>query len=361
VAFCGNDITYEQVVNNLNVLDYEYYFRLTDMFIEGRYADAMVLFDEILSKGFNALHFIAGLSSHFRDLIVCSNATSRTLAELAPSVAARYDEYCRKCNVGFLYAALAETTACEAAYKLSGNPRLLIEFTLMKLSKIFCPASIPSVSSQPAAAQPAAAQPATQQPVQRQAAPQPAAAPVAQPAVQQPAPQTAPQPAQQTAAPKPSVGGLSIKNIMAQVNADAKEAEVKERREAEAASVLAPITPEGLAAAWQRILDETDKPNLKAGLSAFKPSYDEKENLIVHTVKNKAQKDWIDKNCRLGLQTKLQRYLSNAGVHLEIREAPMTEAELETKPYLPSEKAKVMMEGSQELRDFAGEFQLELS
>ena len=417
VAFCGNDITYEQVISNLNVLDYEYYFRLTDMFVAGNYADALVLFDEILAKGFNSLHFISGLSSHFRDLIVCCNATSRALAELAPSVAARYDEYCRKCNIGFLYAALAETTACEAAYKQSGNPRLLIEFTLIKLAKLFCPAAIPSVAAQPAAApqaapaaQPAvASRPATtpasaQMPAAQPAvasgpatssapaptpaaqpavasgpatspapAPTPAAQPAAtrpasvaptaeaRPAVYQPEAGAATKPAEPQPAPRPAVGGLSIKNLMAQASADVKEEAEKERKAAEAASVLAPITPESLAAAWQRILEETEKPNLKAGLSAFTPTYDAQTNVITQTVKNKAQKDWIDKNCRLSLQTKLQRYLSNAGVHLEIAEVPLSEAEQQTKPYLPSEKAKVMMEKSQDLRDFVGEFQLELS
>lgn len=326
------------------------------MFMAGNYADALVLFDEILSKGFNSLHFISGLSSHFRDLIVCSNATSKGLAELAPTVAARYDEYCRRCGIGFLYAALSETTACESAYKQSGNPRLLIEFTLIKLSKLFCPASIPSVAPQPAAT-PASAPAAVSAPAQ--AAPAPLQA--ARPAVQQPAAQTAPAPATPQTASRPAAGGLSIKNLMAQAKADVKEEAENERKAAEAATVLAPITPEGLAAAWQRILDETEKPNLKAGLSAYKPAYDAEKNLITQMVKNKAQKDWIDKNCRLDLQTKLQRYLSNAGVHLEIAEVPMTEAEQQTKPYLPSEKAKVMMDGSQEMRDFASEFQLELS
>ncbi len=360
VAFCGSDITYEQVISNLNVLDYEYYFRLTDMFMAGNYADALVLFDEILSKGFNSLHFISGLSSHFRDLIVCSNATSKGLAELAPTVAARYDEYCRKCGIGFLYAALTETTACEAAYKQSGNPRLLIEFTLIKLSKLFCPASIPSVAAQPAVAAPAPAAVAAQAPAAA-SQPAPAPQPVAQPAVQQPAAQPAPAPASPQPAARPAAGGLSIKNLMAQAKADVKEEAENERKAAEAATVLTPITPEGLAAAWQRILDETEKPNLKVGLSAYKPAYDAEKNLITQMVKNKAQKDWIDKNCRLDLQTKLQRYLSNAGVHLEVAEAPMSEAEQQAKPYLPSEKAKVMMEGSQEMRDFASEFQLELS
>ena len=134
VAFCGKEISYEQVISNLNVLDYEYYFRLVDMFLKGDYTGALLTFDEILSKGFNALHFISGLSSHFRDLLVCSKQASESLLELPPSLLARYKEQAASCSVSFIFTALGITTACEAAYKQSGNQRLLIEFGLMRLA-----------------------------------------------------------------------------------------------------------------------------------------------------------------------------------------------------------------------------------
>ena len=136
VAFCGHEVSYEQVIHNLNVLDYEYYFKLTADFLKGDYASAFLTFDEILSKGFNALHFISGLSNHFRDLLVCKHDASQSLLELAPSVAQKYKELSAKCPAGFLYEALAATTDCEASYRQSGNPRLLIEFALLKISRI---------------------------------------------------------------------------------------------------------------------------------------------------------------------------------------------------------------------------------
>ena len=156
VAFCGKEVTYEQVIRNLGVLDYEYYFSLTENFLSGDYARAMLTFDEILSKGFNAQGFIGGLSTHFRDLLVCKNDAARTLLELAPSVAQRYQEFSVRCTPGFLFEALRLTTACEASYKQSGNPRLLIEFTLMSLCNIsFAITGQPqAVAPQPAAAQP---------------------------------------------------------------------------------------------------------------------------------------------------------------------------------------------------------------
>ncbi|MCF0178237.1 MAG: DNA polymerase III subunit gamma/tau, partial [Bacteroidales bacterium] len=153
VAFCGTDISYADVIKNLNVLDYDYYFRLTDLFLAGDYASALLLFDEILTKGFNALYFVSGLSQHLRDLIVCKNKASKSLAQLAPGIAVRYDEYCNKCTIQFLYDALNITTSCEVAYKNSGNPRLLIEFALIKLAQIVTPLTSTAPSTSEAVSQ----------------------------------------------------------------------------------------------------------------------------------------------------------------------------------------------------------------
>ena len=136
VAFCGKKIEYQRVISALNVLDYEYYIRLTDLFLQGSYSEALLIFDEVLSKGFNALHFIGGLSTHFRNLLIAKDRTTAKLLELAPSVTERYREQSALCSLGFLYEALSVTTACEAGYKTSGQQRLHIEFALIKLCKI---------------------------------------------------------------------------------------------------------------------------------------------------------------------------------------------------------------------------------
>ena len=134
VAFCGTDVKYEDVIRNLNVLDYEYSFGLVDNFLAGDYGKALLTFDEVLSKGFNALHFCAALSSHFRDLMVTKNGGLDALLELPESLKARYQDQASRCSLKFLYDALGITTACEAGYKTAVNPRLHIEFALMKLS-----------------------------------------------------------------------------------------------------------------------------------------------------------------------------------------------------------------------------------
>ena len=134
VAFCGTDVKYEDVIRNLGVLDYDYSFALVEYFLAGDYGKALLTFDDILSKGFNALHFCAALSSHLRDLVVTKNGGLDSLLELPESLKKRYVDQASRCSLKIVYDALGVTTACEAGYKQAVNPRLHIEFALMKLS-----------------------------------------------------------------------------------------------------------------------------------------------------------------------------------------------------------------------------------
>ena len=136
VAFCGTDIHYEDVIRNLNVLDYEYSFRLVDAFLAKDYATALLTFDEILSKGFNSLHFISALGSHLRDLLVSRTGGLESLLDLPDSLRERYREQAGRCSVKFLYDALGVIAQCEGGYKAATNQRLHIEFALMRLAFI---------------------------------------------------------------------------------------------------------------------------------------------------------------------------------------------------------------------------------
>ncbi|MBR1574412.1 MAG: DNA polymerase III subunit gamma/tau, partial [Bacteroidales bacterium] len=192
VAFCGTDVRKEDVQKNLNVLDYEHCFFLVNAFLEGRYADALLKFDEILAKGFNALHFVGALSAHLRDLLVARSDGLDALLELPDSLKAKYREQAARCPLQFLYDALAVTTACEAGYRASVNPRLHIEFALLKLSFLCssqvslrpAPIVVPGAQTAAPAKAPEAAAPAAKAP---EAAPvkapeAPAAAPKPAPA-----------------------------------------------------------------------------------------------------------------------------------------------------------------------------------
>ena len=136
VSFCGNHITYQSVIENLNVLDYEYYFRLTDAFLDHNFGQAFVLFSEILDKGFDGHNFIVGLSSHFRDLLVCKDPVTLSLLEVGVDVRERYREQAALCSQGFLFDALNVCSSCELNYKISKNQRLHVELALLRLCEI---------------------------------------------------------------------------------------------------------------------------------------------------------------------------------------------------------------------------------
>ena len=136
VSFTGGNITYKSVIDNLNVLDYEYYFRLTDSFLENKVSDALLLFNDVLNKGFDGSHFITGLSSHFRDLLVAKDAVTLPLLEVGASIRQRYQEQAQKCPLPFLYRAMKLCNECDLNYRVSKNKRLLVELTLIQVAQL---------------------------------------------------------------------------------------------------------------------------------------------------------------------------------------------------------------------------------
>ena len=165
VSFTGGNITYKSVIDNLNVLDYEYYFRLTDCFLANKVSDALLLFNDVLNKGFDGSHFITGLSSHFRDLLVGKDPVTLPLLEVGASIRQRYQEQAQKCPLHFLYKAMKLCNECDLNYRISKNKRLLVELTLIQVAQLTTEGddvsggrspkqTIKPVFSQPAAAQP---------------------------------------------------------------------------------------------------------------------------------------------------------------------------------------------------------------
>lgn len=218
VAFCGTDVKYEDVLRNLNVLDYEYSFSLVDAFLAGDWSSALMTFDGILAKGFNALHFVAALSSHLRDLLVSKSGGLEALLELPESLKKKYMEQASRCPLQFLYEALGITAQCESGYRASVNPRLHIEFSLMRLSFLMNRQAGVLAAAQPVAAQSGAAQPAAVQQTSVQPAasrPAPDQQPVVPPSMvqQTPARQTA---SLQTVAQQPTSRQASEQQVSVQ-------------------------------------------------------------------------------------------------------------------------------------------------
>ena len=206
VSFTGGHITYQGVIENLNVLDYEYYFRLTDYLLENKVSDALLLLNEVLNKGFDGSHFITGLSSHMRDLLVSKDPATLPLLEVGASIRQRYQTQAQKCPLPFLYKAMKLCNDCDLNYRASKNKRLLVELTLIQVAQLTAEGddvsgghgpkpSIKPLFSQSAAPQPQAgtARPQAPTATTTQATPsQPTAKPVTQPSA--PKQETAPLP-----------------------------------------------------------------------------------------------------------------------------------------------------------------------
>ena len=136
VSYTGGNITYQSVIENLNVLDYEYYFRITDTLLQGEIRNGLLLLNEILEKGFDGQHVITGLAAHFRDLLVCKDESTLVLFEVGASIRERYRETAKRCPDALLIQAIELANQCDLNYRESRNKRLLLELTLIQLCQL---------------------------------------------------------------------------------------------------------------------------------------------------------------------------------------------------------------------------------
>lgn len=136
VSLSGKKITYKDVIENLNVLDYEYYFKSVDCTLNGDVSSLLMTYNEILEKGFDGHNFVSGLNSHLRDLLVSKDESTLRLLEATPSVKQRYLQQTARCPVDFLYKALEIGSNCDITYKNSKNPRLHVELSLIRVCRL---------------------------------------------------------------------------------------------------------------------------------------------------------------------------------------------------------------------------------
>ena len=136
VSFCGEKVTYQAVIDNLNVLDYDYYFRLVDILNRAQVPQALLLLDEIINKGFDIQSFVSGLASHLRDVLVSKDELTIPLLEVADVVKEKYRRQAAETSIPFLYRALELLTECELNYKQSKNKKLLVELSLIRLAQL---------------------------------------------------------------------------------------------------------------------------------------------------------------------------------------------------------------------------------
>ena len=344
VAFCGTDVHYEDVIRNLGVLDYEYSFRLVDAFLAGDYASAMLLFDEILAKGFNAQHFIAALSAHLRDLLVSRTGGLEALLDLPDSMRAQYKEQGGRCSVKWLYDALGVTTQCEAGYRLSTNPRLHIEFALMKLSFL---QQEPSARS-------------SQQTLENKqvsvsdktGSPEPGSGVLPQETVatrglvngRGPLPKEV-----KRTEPRKSGSSLSLSALL---NDD--EPDVVQPASSQPAVAPAEQTfpaDEVLGAKWKELAAMYgSQPRLASALANAQLSFREEDGrkVVDFTVTNEAQKKWIEERILRDLESRFAKLTECARIRLEPTVLP--EEEQGPRIYMPAEKAEDLMSKNEEVR-----------
>ncbi len=387
VAFCGTDVKVADVMKNLNVLDYEYSFSLVDAFLSKDYATALLKFDEVLSKGFNALHFVAALSAHLRDLAVSKAAGAASLLELPESLRLRYQEQAGRCSLQFLYDALSITTACETGYKAAVNPRLHIEFALMRL------AFLGGVPASAAASAPATGAEGSSSQKIRENAHQTPSAPVAAPAA------PAPASAAPSAAPAPAAEPEENRRAYPQVHSDevpsgtaakseepkAEESPKPRRRAAKTGAALsldalmqdqqtqsarpeevekAPTelpSDEVLTAKWQELAGQySDKPRLASTLSNATLEMAEEDGRKVATalVMNVSQKQWIEERLLHELEGRFQKLCGSPRVALRIGVVPDTEKKEVL--YTNAEKAQYLMSQNGDVKNLITDLGLDI-
>ena len=323
VAFCGKEVRYEDVIRDLNVLDYEYYFKIIDNSLSGDYTSSLLLFDEILSKGFNALYFVSGLSSHLRDLLVCKSSNGSALLSLPPSLIERYREQADRCSVQFIFSSLNITMSCEASYRQSGNQRLLIEFALMRLAE---KAAVPEQAPQPV-----------------------------KPSQAQPQPQPQPQPQQSPA----KLPGLSLKSLISK----AEKQEASGAAGDTAALTDEPLTFESMMNAWQTLAEgerTSGRSSLATAMLHHSPGIDIDTAVLTFFVSNSAQQEWIKEKALSRMEAALRKALHNSKIKIEVQIYESAGGQKTSVPYMPEDKAKFLVSKQPELGEMVKDLGLDV-
>ena len=356
VAFCGTDISYDSVIENLNVLDYEYGFSLVDAFLASDYAKALLKFDEILAKGFNAQYFISSLGTHFRDLIVSKTGGLESLLDYPDSIRQRYAQQASKCSLQFLYDGLNLISQCEAGYRMAVNQRLHIEITLMKLAFLKgVPAEAPASRPQPVDAATSHSERSEESETLRQAQGDKKEAQGDKQEAQGDKPKAVEESPARRASVK-AAAGLSLSALMGGGAKSASSAEKAPEAQDELPS------DDAIREAWVKISDAyvQTQPRLAVAMkkAILEISGDDNVRQLQFQVENVSQQSWIKEKKLREMEGKLQEAVASKKVRLEVGVKPYVEAPKEK--YLPSEKAQDLMEKNEEFKNLVIDLELDI-
>ncbi|MFV0537632.1 MAG: DNA polymerase III subunit gamma/tau [Dysgonomonas sp.] len=361
VSFTGGNVTYKAVIENLNVLDYEYYFRLTDCILTNNVVDGLLILNEILSKGFDGNNVITGIATHLRDLLLCKDPKTADLFEVGASIRDRYIETAKKCSNEFLYKAIDIVNESDLNYRISRNKRLLSDLTIIRLCQLSSPQAgqedqkkkqviDPIFSKQESAPVTNVAAPTDN--VQKPVQPQPVATP------KQPVYAVSATPVTQVKEPTQKPSNVNIGGLGVSISALGQKKELVEERPEMTIEVLNErFTPLQLINEWKAYAEDiTEEHHLKNTMLNCLP------NLIANTVfevvvNNPVQEQRL-MNSGMDILSRLRASLKNTHLKMEIRISEDNEKKL---AFTPAEKFNLMMQENESLRKLKDEFGLELS
>ena len=359
VSFTNGNITYQAVIDNLNVLDYEYYFRLTDAILSGNVRASLLILNEILGKGFDGQNIITGLAGHFRDLLVCRDESTLVLFEVGASIRERYKEMAKHCPDQLLFKAIELANTCDLNYRASRNKRLLLELTLIQLCQLTQVAVDdkkkaliePIAGTNPSSQAVNSGQP--QQPPQAPSVTAAAGAPQVMSthmpsSVPAPPPSTAPNPARKTARPM----GISMKEI----GVEKPKQQTVQQATTNVKEVVTPFDNDSLVREWDNYAATIDKKvYLKNTMINCKPTLQENYYFEV-AVHNPGQQEELINNV-IHILPFLRQHLNNSRIQMRVRIVEGNEKHL---AYTSTEKLELLMKINPNLGRLRDEFNLTL-
>lgn len=397
VSFSNGQVTYSQVISLLNILDYDYYFRFTDLFLKGDHTQLLLLFNQVLDQGFDAQHFVNGLNQHFRNLLLSQDGQTRPLLEMSPALQERYGQQSAQCPPQTLLDGMTLCTRCDLDYRASNNKRLLVEMLLLQICALFGQSVFPYVVSNPTEVE---GKPSKETTAQAPSAPKTTpAAPMAGGAETQPAAPAAQTPQATSATQTPQAAAQAAQTVQTAQTPQATPAapQAAARAAAPASEQTPQVTPQPAArraplsikhiqknlAAIQSASTptvataETARPIDFSGLPAIWDAYAEsfqskspgKYDILKHarikgedhavelTVGNAVQADMLEED-KAEICATLREALHADALSLNIRIDEQVKQEV--KVYTAQEKYKSMLEQNAALHDFKERLQLDI-
>ncbi|MCB0805424.1 MAG: DNA polymerase III subunit gamma/tau [Bacteroidales bacterium] len=344
ISFSGRHITYKNVIENLNVLDYDYYFRIVEALLAHDISQTLLIINEIIDNGFDGQHFLTGFAEHLRNLLVCKDSATIELLEVGGKLKGRYGEQSRSCSVDFLIHALDVSNKCDLDYKISNHKKIHLELALIQISTYGAEGRMTKGNTPPVSVNKPKEQSKEQssgyiKPESEKKPAEPVIVPVSKPTATAKVSKQSPVP-----------GTISIKNKMEEPTRQNDSDEDLSNKPADE------FTNEQLESAWLKMANDflSDK-NFFITLTKYKPVLKD-GNQVEFTVDNKVQKEDIIER-KLELLPTLRKELNNFHFQFEVL---VNEQQSQNKAYFPREKFENMAKKNPALKKMKDQLNLEI-